>query len=126
MAISDTRWNEKRKFRRLDFHAKAFLEYKTGKISGEIKNISNMGAFLQTSINYSIKDPIDLTICFSQEQSELSVTVPCKVVRIDAEGVGLNSPHLEVSDLFRMELLLDLFNGDTQQLTREFCKFIST
>ena len=125
MANSDTRWHEKRKFRRLDFHAKAFLEFKQEKISGEIKNISDRGVFLQTSINHSINNPIDLTICFSQNQTELSVTVPCRVVRIDAEGIGLNSPRLEVSDLLRMELLLDLFNGDTRQLTREFCKFIS-
>src|SRR5690242_19108611 len=90
---------ERRKFQRMDFVASAYTKRHDVVSSGEIRNISNMGACFATNGLYAINEPIDLTIYFLQGASKLSVTVPCRVARIHHSGIGLVSAHIDAIKL---------------------------
>ncbi len=117
---------EKRQNRRLNLYAHAHVK-KNGsgfEFSGEITNISNMGAHLTTNCPLSIDDQLDLTIYFQHGANKLSMIVPCKVVRIDGKGVGLTSPHIDANLLSRLELISDLSKENTKLVIEEFFKTI--
>ena len=117
---------EKRQHRRLNLYARALVK-KNGSgfvFSGEITNISNMGAHLTTNCPLSIGDQLDLTIYFQHGTNKLSMIVPCKVARTDGKGVGLTSPHIDAILLSRLELISDLSKENAKQLIEDFFKAI--
>ena len=117
---------EKRQHRRLDLYARALVK-KNGSgfvFSGEITNISNMGAHLTTNCPLSIGDQLDLTIYFQHGTNKLSMVVPCKVARIDGKGVGVTSPHIDAILLSRLELISDLSKENAKQLIEDCFKVI--
>jgi len=65
-----------------------------------------------------------LTIYFQHGTNQLSMTIPCKVARIDGKGVGLISSHIDAHMLQRLELIFDVSKEDTKQLIEDFCKTI--
>ena len=117
---------EKRKHKRLNVQAQALVKKEGTKFvfSGEITNISNMGAYLTTNCPLSIDDLVELTIYFQHGTKKLSITVPCKVARIDRSGVGLASSHIDASMLQHLELIFDVTKGNAKQLIEELFKNI--
>lgn len=115
---------ERRKFQRLDFHASAYVKRNDVAFSGEITNISNMGAYLATHGGYAINDLVDLTIYFNHGATKLSVAIPCKVARLHRSGVGLVSSHIDAIKLLQLELIFDLNKQHPHQLVEEFYKSI--
>jgi hypothetical protein len=115
---------EKRQHRRLAINANALLRHKQFIFSGKIINISDMGAYLATNGPFSIGDLLDLTVYFQNGTKKLSMTVHCKVVRSDGQGVGLTSPHIDANTLLRLELIFDVCKNNTKQLIEEFFKAI--
>ena len=117
---------EKRQHRRLNLYARALVK-KNGSgfvFSGEITNISNMGAHLTTNCPLSIGDQLDLTIYFQHGTNKLSMIVPCKVARIDGKGVGLTSSHIDATMLQHLELIFDVSKDNSKQLIEELIKAI--
>jgi hypothetical protein len=118
--------DEKREQSRLDFYAQALVR-KPGtecEIDGEITNISDLGVYLRTYGQFSIDDLLDLTIYFQHGTKKLSITVPCKVVRVDGNGIGLTSAHIETNELQELELIFYVNIENTNQLMEEFIKAI--
>ena len=124
MADIGKRLSERRKSRRLGFRVKAFIEHKGMKFSGEIRNISDKGVYLATNGPYAINDSVILIMCLKHGTTNLSVTIPCTVARIDGFGLGLTSSHIDATKMIRMELIFDLNKTDTRQLVEEFCKSV--
>lgn len=122
MAIIGKKLSEKRKSRRLGFRINAFVEHHGMKFSGEIRNISDRGVYLATNGPYAVNESVVLTMCFHHGKTNLSVTVPCKVARIDGSGLGLFSSHIEAHKLMQLELIFDLNKTDSRQLIEEFYK----
>ena len=122
MAIIDKRLSEKRKSRRLGFRVNAFIVHNGMKFSGEIRNISDRGVYLATNGPYAVSDSVELTMCFKHGKTNLSVTVPCKVARIDGFGLGLTSSYLDATKLIQLELIFDINKTDSRQLFEEFYK----
>ncbi len=114
--------SERRKFRRLDFHVNASIKHEHWTFSGELLNISNMGAYMATKGRYEVNDLIELTVSFEHEATKLTLTVPCRVARVDSRGVGLLSLRIDANDLLRLRLMFDLYKNNPQQLMEEFCK----
>jgi hypothetical protein len=94
------------------------------RFSGEIRNISDTGIYLETNAPFALNDPVEVTLCFHQGSAKLSVAVPGTVVRIDRKGMGLVSPHLDVYKLMQLELIFDMNKEQPRQLVEEFCKSI--
>ena len=115
---------ERRKFRRIEFQAPAFIEFNSRTTYGEIRNLSNMGAFLRTDGRFCINDPVQLSIYFVEGGATLSVTLPGTVARLADGGIGLHSPHLDVYKLLHMEHLLAFHKGNAQRLTDEFYQYV--
>ena len=113
---------ERRKFQRLEFVASAYTKRYDVVFSGEIRNISNMGACFATSGLYAVNEPIDLTIYFQHGATKLSVTVPCRVARLHRSGVGLVSAHIDAIKLLQLDLIFDLNKQCTHQLVEEVYK----
>lgn len=115
---------ERRKYRRIDFLAPAFIEYNDHTTFGEIRNVSNKGAFLKTDGKFAVNDSVQLSIYFLEGSATLSVTIPGTVARLADGGVGLFSPHLDVYKLLHMEHLLAFHKGNPQRLTDEFYEYV--
>lgn len=116
------RRSERRKSRRREFRANALITNDDDAFSGEIRNISNMGAYLATKSSHAVNDPLELTIYFEHDANNLKVTVPCKVARIDEQGIGLVSSHIDPNTLLHLKLLFSLNKRDPKQLIEAFCK----
>ena len=126
MLTAKKRWSERRKFRRLDFQAKAFLVYCNDKAPCTIRNISNTGAFVDTNRMYEVDDAVELAISFTRGTAELSVRIPGKIVRIAGGGIGFASPHMNINQILQLELMLECNPESPQALIAEFCKFVVT
>jgi PilZ domain len=113
---------ERRKFRRLDFHVNASIKHEHWTFTGELLNISNMGAYMVTRGRYEVNDLIELTVSFEHDATKLAITVPCKVARVDSRGVGLLSLRIDANDLLQLRLMFDLYKNNPQRLMEEFCK----
>jgi hypothetical protein len=115
---------ERRKYRRIEFQAPAFIEHNNRTTFGEIRNVSNLGAFLKTDGKFSVNDSVQLSIYFLEGSATLSVTIPGTVARLADGGVGLFSPHLDVYKLLHLEHLLAFHKGNPQRLTDEFYEYV--
>lgn len=115
---------EKRQHTRLTINADASTRQEQTVFSGKIINISDMGAYLATNGPYSVGELLDLTIYFQHGTKKLSMTVSCKVARIDGKGVGVTSPHIDANLLRRFELIFDVSKENTKQLIEELFKAI--
>lgn len=119
-------YSEKRAQIRQDLYAHALVK-KEGteyQINGELINVSNRGAYLTTSGHFSKDELLDLTIYFVHGTKELSMTVPCKVARVDEKGTGLTSSQIDTDLLLRLEVIFDVSKENTRQLIEEFIKAI--
>ena len=116
--------DEKRVHGRLDLYAHALIkkEGTESVFSGEIINISDLGVYMTTSDVFSQDDLVNLTIYFQHGTKELSISIPCKVVRIDGKGVGLSSAHIETNKLQELELIFYVNIDNTKQLMEELTK----
>jgi hypothetical protein len=126
MLLPKKKRHEKRGQKRLDLHAQALVKKDGAEFvfSGELVNISDKGAYLQTNGIFSLNDALDLTIFYRHGANKLSMTFPCKVARIDGKGVGLTSSHFDATLLIRLELVFDVSKDNTRQLIEEFFKAI--
>lgn len=118
--------HDKREHKRQNLCAHALVKKEGSEyvFSGEIINISNMGAYLAVNGLYSKDEQLELTIYFQHGTNQLSMTIPCKVARIDGKGVGLTSSHIDANMLLRLELIFDVSKENTKQLIEEFFKTI--
>jgi len=116
---------EKREHRRLNLYALALIRQEEKVFSGEIINISDKGTYLTTNGLFSIDDLLDLTIYFQHGTKKLSMTVPCKVARVEGKGVGLTSSHIDANMLLHLEYIFDVNRENTKQLIEEFATFFS-
>ncbi len=76
---------------------------------------------MATQSSPAVNDQIELTIHFEHEANKLEVTVPCKVARIDGQGIGLVSSHIDPRALSRLKLIFTLHKEDAKTLLEEFC-----
>jgi hypothetical protein len=116
--------DDKREHGRLDLYAQALVKREGTEtvFSGEIINISDLGVYMTTNGQFSAGDLVDLTIYFQHDAKKLSITVPCKVVRIDEKGVGLSSAYIETNTLQELELIFYVNMNKTNQLIEELSK----
>lgn len=114
----------KRQSKRIEINAHASIRHEDTMFSGELINVSDMGAYLATNAPYSVNDAIDLIIDFQHGASKLTMTIPGKVARIDGRGIGLISSHIDANMLLRLELVFDINRDNPKLLIEEFCKAI--
>ena len=118
---------EKRKNKRLEITADAVIKrqgHTEISFSGKITNISDTGAYLETNAPIYKGDVLDLTIYFQCGANKLSMSLPCTVSRIDMNGVGVTSPHIDVNMLRRFELIFDTSKYNSEQLIKDFIEAI--
>lgn len=110
---------EQRTSRRIDSHLPAAIVHNNAVYFAQLCNLSNCGAYLKTHIKYYLDQQVDLSIYLRDGKTTLSLTVPSKVVRADANGIGIYSQHLDVSMLIRLEGHLSFHKGNFEQITAE-------
>ncbi len=124
MTLPSKKRLEKRKYKRINLSTHALIRYGDITFSGEILNISDMGAYLATNAPFSIGDVVELIISFRHGASNLTVTIPSKIARVDGKGIGIISSHMDANMLTRLELVFDVNKNNTKLLIEEFCKAI--
>jgi hypothetical protein len=114
-----------RKYRRIDFHAPALITQNGKDVSGEVENLSTMGLFVRTRGSFIPDDSALVSICFSDGATTMCVTMPARIARVTEDGVAFHSPHINMYPILRLEHLFIYRKGRPQQLTEDFCEYIS-
>ncbi|GAB4303867.1 MAG: hypothetical protein Fur0034_20300 [Desulfuromonadia bacterium] len=110
----------RRAFRRLDFHAPAFLLDGTRTVFGEVVNLSNHGMYLRTMAIFTQKSPVEVTVYLNGDAATASITIPATVIRTDAKGAGIYSPSISVVSFLELQTLLTSIHGSDDNLFSEF------
>ncbi len=124
MSLPGRKKREKRRAKRMALSARALLRQEGREFSGEIINVSDRGAYLATNAPYAVDDHVDLIIGLEHGPSNLTLTIPGRVARVDGRGIGLESPHIDATMLVRLELVFDVNKNNPKLLIEEFCKSI--
>lgn len=117
---------ERRKYQRLAFSAPVFLEKDARVFFGQVKDVSREGAFLAVHGEHRTAESAAISIYFISGSITLSVTVPGRVVRTAADGVGFNSPHLDPSLLLTCEALLRHEKGGSERFMADFYEYVTS
>jgi PilZ domain len=116
---------DKRRFRRMDFQAPAVITQESETYSGEVENLSTMGLFVKAQGTFRTDDNALVSIRFSDGANTISVTMPAKIARSTADGVAFHSPHINLYPILHLEHLFIYRKGKPEQLTEDFCEYIS-
>jgi len=117
---------DKRKYKRIDFHASAVIIQNNETISGEVENLSTRGVYVKTHGSASIVTDGDalVSIRLSDGATTLTVTIPAKIARVAEDGIAFHSPHISIYPILHLEHLFIYHKGKPQQLTMDFCEYI--
>lgn len=117
---------DKRKYRRIDFHAPVVISQDGQTVAGEVENLSNRGLLVKAKGDFRRDDSTLVSIEFSDGKSSLSVTVPGEIARLTDGGVAIHSPHIAIYPILHLEHLFIYHKGKPKQLTEDFCEYISS
>jgi|GEM_PF-1196015 len=99
---------EKRLFTRftLDIPASIFLYQTEAYHTGSISNISLAGCFVPLDIELPVGEPCRVNIIVGEGLKTEQVTLPGRIVRTDAEGVGITFTDTSIETKQQLEKIL--------------------
>lgn len=115
---------EKRKFSRVPFRLKAFVNCRATSIKGEVENLSLNGMLLATDMKLQAKDPVEVTIYLSGTENPLEVALRIlgTVVRTEDKGIVLQFTEMDPDSFGRLKNIIAYNAGDEDQIMQEVLK----
>jgi len=117
---------ERRRYPRIAFEAPAFLHKEANLMFGAVKDVSLNGMYLSVRGEHVRDEEAVVSIYLLKGPATLSVTLPGRIVRQGADGIGFNSPHIDPYTLLNFESILSHNSQDSPQLMAEFFSYISS
>lgn len=115
-----------RQYRRIDFHAQAAIQCGKTTILGEVYNLCNKGIYIKVPVVEQLdEDDASVSLCFTEGPTTITITMPAKVVRKSKDGIAFHSPHINMYSILHLEHLFIYRKGKPDQLTEDFCEYIS-
>ncbi len=96
-------------------------------ISGEVDNLCNKGIYVKVFEADTLQENDDalVSICFAEGPTQITITMPAKVARKSDDGIAFHSSHISMYPLLHLEHLFIYRKGKSEQLTEDFCEYIS-
>lgn len=117
---------EKRRFRRVSFHAMATLQVERGSISGMVENLSIKGMFLNTKESLPEDGLLDISIILSGTSSLLSIKAKGIVVRRDESGVAVEFQEMDMDSFVHLRNIVAFNTGDADAFHEECRRALSS
>ncbi|MCH1920213.1 PilZ domain-containing protein [Shewanella sp. A3A] len=114
---------EKRKFSRILFDAKAHLHTTNGQWHTRLHDLCLNGAMVEQPAGFTNTDPLELV--FTLPGSDIEVRMPADVMYQRGGFLGLKCAFIDVDSITHLRRLLELNTGDSSLLNRELSQFIA-
>ena len=116
---------DKRRYRRIEFHASAEITKNGNTVTGEVKNLGNKGILVKAHGEFQPDDTTLVSVNFSDGKTTMSVTMPGKIARLTDDGIAIHSPHINLYPILHLEHLFIFHKDKPKDLTVDFCEYIS-
>lgn len=90
---------DNRQFRRMAFNATVLIKYEEMSFAGKVENLSLRGLFVKTDQKVPLNEMVNITLSFTGNSADLSLSMEGKVVRVTDDGIGLNFKKISIDSL---------------------------
>ncbi|SNB47613.1 PilZ domain-containing protein [Geobacter sp. DSM 9736] len=112
---------EKRKFSRVTFSLKAFVNSRNISIKGDVENLSLKGAFIRTDTKLEPGLPVEVTLYLpgTTNPLDISVNITGTVLRVEETGLVLQFREMDVDSFTLLKNIVAYNAGDEDQVMDE-------
>ncbi len=116
---------DRRRFLRVSYSVSATLtDEKGNQVSGDIKNLSLKGAFVESNDEMDIGSSVKIAINVVSLSSSLNLNLKGEVVRKDHKGIGVEFTEMDIDSFVHLKSIVALNHGDLDIIEDEFHKFL--
>ena len=116
--------DERRKFSRILFDAKAHLAHAGSTWQTTILDLSINGALVQLPENFGPQCHSEITLEFVLADSDIQLVMATEIVHKTTEHLGLRCLHIDVESISHLRRIIELNIGDAELLNRELAMLI--
>src|SRR6266542_35841 len=103
---------DRRHYPRIPFQAPAFIVKNEQPIFSQVQNISRSGIFVRTRCAYELDETVMVSLYFFNGSVTLSVTLPCKVARMENNGAGFTAQGIDLEEFLFIHNLTHARSGN--------------
>ena len=111
--------DDRRKFSRILFEAKAHLNQKGNFYTTKLLDLSLKGALIETPNNFQPTLNDKITLSFTLANSEIELSMNTHIAHISSAQLGLVTEHIDIDSLSHLRRIIELNLGDADLLYRE-------
>ncbi len=116
---------ERRNFLRVPFKSETILKTQDVRIEGKIKNLSLVGAFIETPEKMKRGTEVEIEFILDDPPPAVSVTLNAKVVRLEPEGIAIQFTGMSMEVYERLRDVIAEIHGDKRKVVAEFIKYMN-
>ncbi len=117
---------EKRKHKRVPFHAEATVKNKDIMINGKIDNLSMKGMFLNTDGRLTDADQVEITILLTGSSSQLSIDLTGTVIRQTESGIAIAFKEMDLDSFIHLRNVVSYNSTDADEIMDEYLRSIES
>ena len=117
---------EKRKNKRVPFHAEAMVKNKDIMINGKIDNLSMRGMFLNTDGRLTANDQVEITILLTGSSSQLSIDLTGTVIRQTGTGIAIVFKEMDLDSFIHLRNVVSYNSSDADEIMDEYLRSIES
>ena len=111
---------EKRRYRRVSFHAMATVQAGDMSFSGMVENLSMKGMFIATKGSIPCNRPLEISIVLSGTSSLLSIKANGYALRQSDEGVAIDLREMDIDSFIHLRNIVALNTDDADASYEEY------
>jgi hypothetical protein len=115
---------EKRKYRRVVFHAVASLQGAQTNCSGTVDNLSMKGMFILTKEHVECGIPLEICVVLSGASSVLSIKATGIALRQTDKGVAIKFQEMDIDSFIYLRNVVAMNSDDADACYEEYCHAI--
>lgn len=116
---------EKRKFSRVPFHIEAEINANGSNFKGEVENLSLKGMLVHIHDHLlELGTPLTMIINLTGVNSNLSINLKGRVVRVSQEGIGIFFEEIDLDSFIHLKNIIDYNVADPEKVKEEFFEYI--
>ena len=116
---------EKRKFSRVPFHIEAEINVNGSNFKGEVENLSLKGMLVHIDDHLlELGTPLTMIINLTGVNSNLSINLKGRVVRVNQEGIGIFFEEIDLDSFIHLKNIIDYNVADPEKVKEEFFEYI--
>jgi hypothetical protein len=117
---------EKRRNKRVAFHAEATVKNKDITINGKIDNLSMRGMFLNTDGRLTDDDQVGITILLTGSSSQLTIDLTGRVIRQIDAGMAIVFKEMDLDSFIHLRNVVSYNSTDADEIMDEYLQSIES